>query len=129
MNIDPHHPANANPPNRLQARASPFGRTLVDNVNNPPDTNGPILRPRADRVCATPLRVPKLACDGAELVIYVKMSATDITPHNNRGELTSNITLDSPPTAHMFLNTNTTANSPYSHIRPLAIPNGGSSSK
>lgn len=61
---------NAMPPNRPNARASPFGRTLVASENKPPDTNGPTARPAAESVCARPFSVPRTLWFGAELVIY-----------------------------------------------------------
>lgn len=74
MNKEAIQPQMARPPKRLHAKASPLGWMLVDNVNRAPDTKGPMLRPRAERVCARPFRLPRLACDGAELVIYLRVS-------------------------------------------------------
>lgn len=63
------HPRSAMPANKPHARASPLGLTRVDKVNRPPDKNGPMLRPAAERVWAIPLSVPRVSCEGAELVI------------------------------------------------------------
>ena len=62
-------PISARPPKMVHARASPLGSMPTDMVNRPPETTGPTLRPSAESVCAMPLRVPRLACEGAEFVI------------------------------------------------------------
>jgi hypothetical protein len=67
---DATHPRIVTPAKRPQASASPLGLTRVDRVKSPPDRNGPILRPAAERVWARPLSVPRVSCDGAELLIY-----------------------------------------------------------
>ena len=70
MKSEPNQPESARPPKRHHTKASPLGWMPIDSVNSPPDTKGPMLRPKADSVWAIPLRVPKLACEGAEFVIY-----------------------------------------------------------
>lgn len=62
-------PMKATPPNTPNARASPLGLTPVDIENRPPDKNGPMARPAAERVCARPFSVPRTECVGAEFVI------------------------------------------------------------
>ncbi len=62
------------PAKRPHASASPLGLTRVDKVNRPPDRKGPTLRPAAERVWATPLRVPRVSREGAELVISALVS-------------------------------------------------------
>ena len=57
------------PPKTPKAKASPLGRTFVAIENKPPDKNGPIARPAAERVWASPLSVPSTEWLGAELVI------------------------------------------------------------
>ena len=69
----PNQPASATAPNKPQAMASPFGWIREVRVKSPPETKGPMLRPAAERVCAIPLRVPRLAYDGAEFVIWLQM--------------------------------------------------------
>lgn len=64
-------PRNATPPNTPNARASPFGLILIAIEKRPPDRKGPAARPAADKVCASPFKVPRTAWLGAELVIYI----------------------------------------------------------
>ena len=62
-------PMKAIPPNTPNARASPFGWTLVATENRPPERKGPAARPAADSVWASPFNVPSTWWFGAELVI------------------------------------------------------------
>lgn len=71
MKSDETQPRMARPPKTLQAMASPLGRMLMERLKSPPETKGPKLRPRAERVWAMPLRLPRLECEGAELVIWI----------------------------------------------------------
>jgi hypothetical protein len=48
--------------------ASPLGWILEVKEKRPPDKKGPTARPAAERVCARPLRAPRTAWFGAELV-------------------------------------------------------------
>ena len=52
-------PMNAMPPKTPKAKASPFGRIWVAMEKSPPERKGPAARPAADRVWASPLRVPR----------------------------------------------------------------------
>lgn len=62
-------PRNAMPPKTPHANASPFGSTRVAMEKSPPDRKGPAALPAAERVCASPLSVPRTEWLGAELVI------------------------------------------------------------
>lgn len=69
------------PPKTQKARASPFGWILVAAVKMPPEMKGPTARPPADSVWARPLSLPSEACEGAEFVIYIIVSANTISSH------------------------------------------------
>ena len=100
------------PAKRPHASASPLGLTRVDKVKRPPDRNGPTLRPAAERVCASPLSVPRFSREGAELVISESVSGQAGGRGGGRLALTRSMTLLNPPTAQMFLSTRVTPNSP-----------------
>lgn len=54
----------------INANNAPCVGDLAARENNPPERNGPIVRPPAESICARPLIAPSTAWFGAQLVIY-----------------------------------------------------------
>ena len=100
---------NEMPAKTPKARASPLGSIRDDRLNRPPDTNGPTARPAADRVWARPLRAPKTAWSGADLVICGWICYYLVVGWQGyvRGRLTSSSALVNPPTVAIVFTSNT----------------------